>query len=666
MERSASCHVDALALAWALVSDLPGCFAGRRPAVPDAASLTFPPPPAEAAVQRSLRLSMQATRKRHAYSLTLTPATPPSSPPASSTPSYSISFHPSSPASIAVSGAFLLVPAARGTCALTMSARLAAGGGAAGPASRTGLGRPAPVPRSESRLRVSARDALLLLDDLLSLVAVLFSACQRCAEIDGLVLGGLATHFRTSATAPTAAEKALIDKHVALGDKNWARLKGTVREPVEYFQALADGKSAWGKASTNVDVAAEHVLAWLWHGNSYERLGAFVKSDGDSMSMTLEVPDSHSRFSVFGNKLPLIDDRVFATWNTWERARNDDFVVAFTLHTDFPDEYYKNKIDNAITNHKSAAKAVKGSLVGFWRISPLASNVCRVTFVGQGSMGGLVPDSAMKFATKKVLSTVDRVRDRYERSGTAVDAELRGEFPPPPLRADLGNTERLVVDKAWALQSEAEDVPWEVIKSDFPLTKMWIKHVPAARGERSIAWGKAGCTVDCSAITVLAWSMAFCSRDRMRINEEEGNPARLVIERNSPHSDSVATIKKVPFPFRPREFVVRQVACALNSGSLLLAVTSIGGTVVDYGMRSSAAAVRGTMRDLLVISPTATENQCDVTQFAYMDAGGRVPAWAMNKTLPISLSSAEEMRCSFERDDEVDRQSTSEIATVMR
>ena len=31
--------------------------------------------------------------------------------------------------SIAVSGAFLLVPAAHGTCALTMSARLAAGGG---------------------------------------------------------------------------------------------------------------------------------------------------------------------------------------------------------------------------------------------------------------------------------------------------------------------------------------------------------------------------------------------------------------------------------------------------------------------------------------------------------------------------------------------------------
>jgi hypothetical protein len=87
--------------------------------------------------------------------------------------------------------------------------------------------------RAVSRLRVSSKDALLLLDDFLSLVAVLFSTYQRCSEIDKLVLAELATRFRTSTTSPTAAEKALIDKHATFGDKNWTRLKGTVREPVE-------------------------------------------------------------------------------------------------------------------------------------------------------------------------------------------------------------------------------------------------------------------------------------------------------------------------------------------------------------------------------------------------------------------------------------------------
>jgi hypothetical protein len=82
-----------------------------------------------------------------------------------------------------------------------------------------------------------------------------------------------------------------------------------------------------------VDVSAEHVLAWLWHGDSYEQLDAFVKSDGDSVYAAFTVPGSHSRFTVFGTKLPLIDDRVVATWSAWDRARNGDLVVAFTHHT---------------------------------------------------------------------------------------------------------------------------------------------------------------------------------------------------------------------------------------------------------------------------------------------------------------------------------------------
>jgi hypothetical protein len=89
------------------------------------------------------------------------------------------------------------------------------------------------VDSSALTTRVSSKGALLLLDDLLSLVAVLFSTYQRCSEIDALNYKALATHFRTCTTSPTAAEKALVDKHVTFGDKNWARLKGTVREPVE-------------------------------------------------------------------------------------------------------------------------------------------------------------------------------------------------------------------------------------------------------------------------------------------------------------------------------------------------------------------------------------------------------------------------------------------------
>jgi hypothetical protein len=251
-----------------------------------------------------------------------------------------------------------------------------------------------------------------------------------------------------------------------------------------------------------VDVAAEHVLALLWQGESYEQLDAFVESDGDSMSMSLEVPDSHSRLSAFGNKLPLIDDRVFATWYAWERDKSGAIVIAFTQytgmhqptplplfpirnstkqltlvpHADFPDANYRNMIDDAITDHESASKAVKGSLIGFWRLSRLAPNVCRVTFVAQGSMGGRVPDAAMKFATKKTLAIVDRVRDRHERSGTAVDAELRGAFPPPPTLGQLNEEQKRIAQSCMALETGSAAVEWTKLKSASPFVELGMKY----------------------------------------------------------------------------------------------------------------------------------------------------------------------------------------------
>ncbi|GMI32157.1 hypothetical protein TeGR_g11317, partial [Tetraparma gracilis] len=333
MERSANCHVDALTLAWALVSDLPGCFAGRRPAIPDLASLTFPPPPGEAAVQRSLRLNMQATKKRHPYHLVVSPLPPPTA--SSSTPSYIISFHPSSPASVAVSGAFLLAPSKHSTCTLTMTARISTGGGATDSTSTAtaGVDSSTPMTRAESRLRgFSSKDALLLLDDLLSLVAVLFSTYQRCSEIDTLVLVELAARFRASTTAPTVAEKALIDKSVAYENQDWTRLKGTVTEPVEFFQALADDNARWGRAEANVDASAEDLVAWVWHSGSYDRLAYHVKEDGDTINYGLEVPGSNSRIHLFGGKFPLIDDRVFGVWFSWMKESGGDYVVAFASH----------------------------------------------------------------------------------------------------------------------------------------------------------------------------------------------------------------------------------------------------------------------------------------------------------------------------------------------
>ena len=81
--------------------------------------------------------------------------------------------------------------------------------------------------------------------------------------------------------------------------------------------------------------------------------------------------------------------------------------------------------------------SVVGKLRGFYRIKTLAPNVCRVTLVAQGSLGGSFTKQAMAWAVKSSLGMVKTLQDKYMRNGAKVDAEMRGAFPAPPLRRSL-------------------------------------------------------------------------------------------------------------------------------------------------------------------------------------------------------------------------------------
>lgn len=56
---------------------------------------------------------------------------------------------------------------------------------------------------------------------------------------------------------------------------------------------------------------------------------------------------------------------------------------------------------------------------------------------------------------------------------------------------------------------------------------MKLQYFPPKKGERSIATGKAIGVTDCSAEKAAAWVMDYCSNERILINREEGNPARV-------------------------------------------------------------------------------------------------------------------------------------------
>ena len=196
---------------------------------------------------------------------------------------------------------------------------------------------------------------------------------------------------------------------------------------------------------------------------------------------------------------------------------------------------------------------------------------------------------------------------------------------------------------------------------------MWLKHAPPAEEDRSIAVGKAVGIVDAPPIQVCAWFFDFCSRERMRISREVGDPARLVVEERGNHDAVVAAVKTMPFPFSSREFVARQV-CAVDetSGGFFVAVVSDSTTAADYG--AVMGTVRGATKWIARFEPVpgSQHTQCEVTLHQYLGGGGQIPLWLGSKKLPLALSVVDEARAEFQRNDEIDDAEHAKLAETIR
>jgi hypothetical protein len=136
-------------------------------------------------------------------------------------------------------------------------------------------------------------------------------------------------------------------------------------------------------------------------------------------------------------------------------------------------------VEKILEDDKRATGCTRGTTQGFWRLRTLSPDVCRVTFVFQVTAGGSVPVAAMNFGVKTGLSIAERLRDRYERNGEAVDAELRRAMPPPPLLRHLesavgvssavlrpyvsNDKQTSIMEVCLSLEAEADsesDTPW--------------------------------------------------------------------------------------------------------------------------------------------------------------------------------------------------------------
>ena len=198
---------------------------------------------------------------------------------------------------------------------------------------------------------------------------------------------------------------------------------------------------------------------------------------------------------------------------------------------------------------------------------------------------------------------------------------------------------------------------------------MSMKYLPSRKWERSVAAGRAEGIVDCEAWEVAAWLFDYCSRDRMRISKERGNPARLIVEKDKePNEIVAATIKSMVFPLTDREYVVRMVWNSHENGSVSIAVENVDDDYkVDYG--TSFKTVRGHTRCLYRIEnlpDLGQVKQCKTILYHYLDAGGIIsPSLSMRglrSTLNVIHTAVEE----FRQDELLDSETRDRMMKLMR
>jgi hypothetical protein len=154
----------------------------------------------------------------------------------------------------------------------------------------------------------------------------------------------------------------------------------------------------------------------------------------------------------------------------------------------------------------------------------------------------------------------------------------------------------------------------------------------------------------------------------MIINLREGGDwARLILHERSVHDVTWATVKKMPFPLRRREFVNRQLCFTdKQTGDLVVVFDPLPETdKVDYGGDESAM-VRAATKGVLRLSPMDDGSRCRVTLLQYAESGGFIPerVTAM-KAVPAALSTLVNMANVFQRNEEIDAANMGAFAATV-
>ena len=281
--------------------------------------------------------------------------------------------------------------------------------------------------------------------------------------------------------------------------------------------------------------------------------------------------------------------------------------------------------------------------------------------------------AVMDMLTRTLLAHANERQEELRRAGKQVDKETRLALAGVvKAREGMSLTSEQEVSRwgvaKWQLESNSFqrylfafqtiyqrckeiEIPkgagWTNIRSTSPYVCMSVKNISQKNGENIVKWtaGRAEGVIDCEATEAAAWLFDYCSNERMRISKERGDPARLVVEANrAPNERTFAMVKKMPFPWKDREFVFKMIL-KTEADSITIAVESID-LDVDYGAHFKTERVlkRSFYRIANLSSDQSHVRQSKITLYRILYLGSSF-ASVLNTNIPEQLSSIQ-VRCS--------------------
>ena len=248
---------------------------------------------------------------------------------------------------------------------------------------------------------------------------------------------------------------------------NWTRLRDGDLS-VKKFKKMKEGDSSvWGKASAIVQTTAEKALAFVWLHCSNLKMKEHQKKDGNLIRKVYEpittdtAPSAQHRTQhiVVQKSMPQPfqprESNMRFVWSEINNNSNNNsneensktLIMAFepaeikhvserrgrrTFAKTWSKRSKRSKRKNNSSVHPTNNGEEEQNLGvaqletrGLWVITPLAQNVCEVTFVMNIVDKGKIPTSIVNANIGRALNPVTFFKVFYERTGLVVDAEVR-------------------------------------------------------------------------------------------------------------------------------------------------------------------------------------------------------------------------------------------------